>query len=56
MIVQYSVMSARSGSRDRDKTPQGARPLLLMAFVRLPCGELTILGLLTRERGGLRYA
>jgi hypothetical protein len=56
MIVQYSVCSKRRGSRDRDKTPQGPRPLLLVAFVRLPCGQLTVLGLLTRERGGLRYA
>lgn len=56
MLIQYSVTSARRGSRDRGKKPQGPRPLLLMAFVRLPYGELTVLGLLTRERGGLRYA
>lgn len=56
MLIQCSVTTARRGSRERGKNPQGPRPLLLMAFVRLPCGELTVLGLLTRERGGFRYA
>lgn len=56
MIIQYSVLSRRRGSRERDKEPNSPRPLLLAARVRLQGVELTVLGLLTQRKGGLRYA
>ena len=55
-VIQNSVISRRRGSRDRDKRPDGPRPLLLLALVRLPEGQLTVLGLFTGRGGGARRA
>ena len=55
-VIQYSVISRRRGSRDRDKRPEGPRPLLLLALVRLLDGQFTVLGLLTDRKRGLWYA
>lgn len=55
-ILQCSVLSRRRDSGERDKGAPPPRPLLIAARVRLPEGELTVWGLLTERKGGLRYA
>lgn len=55
-ILQCSVTSRRRDSGGRDREAAKPRPLLIAARVRLPEGELTLLGLLTEREGVRRYA
>ena len=55
-VLQCSVTSRRRDSGGRDREAAKPRPLLIAARVRLPEGELTLLGLLTEREGVRRYA